>query len=293
MTSKQFATISLSPQAWKVETDNFLLALNKNDPNKEFPQSIYDRLSEPGRAPNANLTRAFVNTVKGIREGQLEIPVVEKKGITKITKQGKGGKVPSHTSPLTTSPSPSMTLDGLNNKNSVGLNNNSKSDDAYVTPEEKKDEEPEQPSNTRRALHPFFPPDSPNDGPVYNGPWNEDYLKKGNVVDNMKDLENFPFVQLTGSENATEAYILTSDHWKKVNDEFPLAHLHSVVVALYHSHMSVLEQMSHLEGNNKILQNNNAHLFETVQSLTTRLNELENTKPAAQIPPKKRNKWAE
>jgi hypothetical protein len=109
MTSKQFATISLSPQAWKVETDNFFLSLNKNDPNKEFPYSIYDRLSEPGRAPNANLTRAFVNTVKGIREGQLEIPEVEKKGITKITNnvvslQGNGGKVPSHPSPLTTSP---------------------------------------------------------------------------------------------------------------------------------------------------------------------------------------------
>jgi hypothetical protein len=66
MTSKQFATISLSPQARKVETDSFFLALNKNDPNKETPQSIYDHLSEPGRVPNANLTRAFVNTVKGM-----------------------------------------------------------------------------------------------------------------------------------------------------------------------------------------------------------------------------------
>jgi proteasome lid subunit RPN8/RPN11 len=76
-----------------------------------------------------------------------------------------------------------------------------------------------------------------------------------------------------------------------MNFPWRIAHLHGVVVALYHSHMNVLEQMSRLERNNKILQNNNTHLFETVQSLTTRLNELENTKPAAQIPPKKRGKW--
>jgi hypothetical protein len=296
MKSKQFACISLGPQAWKVETDNFFLALNKNNPNKDFPQSIYDRLSEPGRAPNANLTRAFVNTLKGIREGQLEIPEVEKKGIIKFTNnvvslQQNGGKGPSSASPLTNSSSLSTTLDGSNNKNSIGLNNNN-SDDPYVTPEEKKDEEPEQPSNARpRALHPYFAPDSPADGPVYNGPWNEDYLKKGNVVDNMKELENFPFVQLTGFENAAEAYNLASDHWKKVNDEFPMAYLHGVVVALYHSHMNVLEQMSHLEGNNEILQNNNTRLIETVQSLTMRLNDLENAKPAAQILPKKRGKW--
>jgi hypothetical protein len=276
MTSKQFATISLSPEAWKVETDNFFLSLNKNDPNKEFPQSIYDRLSGPGRAPNGNLTRAFVNTLKGIREGQLEIPEVEKKSITKFTNtvvsmQGNGGKGASSASPFTNSPSLSITLDGTNNKNSVGNNsvisNNKNSigstpDDPYVTPEEKKDKEPKQ--NARpRALHPYFPPDSPDDGPVYNGPWNKDYLKKGNVVKNMKDLENFKFVQETVSENATEAYNLTSDHWKKVNDEFPMAYLHRVVVALYHSHMNVLEQMSRLEGNNEIMQNNNTRLIET------------------------------
>jgi proteasome lid subunit RPN8/RPN11 len=190
-------------------------------------------------------------------------------------------------------------LEGSLNKNAVGLNNSNnknsvgfKSDDPYVTPEEKKDEEPEQPSNAHpRALHPYFPPESPNDGTVYNGPWNEDYLKKGNVMNNMKELETFPFVQVKGSENAAEAFQLTTDHWKLVNEEFPMAHLHGVVVALYHSHMNVLEQMSLLERNNEILQNNNTHLFETVQSLTTRLNDLENVKPAEQIPPKKRGKW--
>jgi hypothetical protein len=107
----------------------------------------------------------------------------------------------------------------------------------------------------------------------------------------MNNLVNFKFVQETGSENAREAYILISDHWKKVNDEFPMAHLHGVVVALYHSHMNVLDQMFRLERNNEILQNNNTLLTEMVQSLTTRLNDLENVKPAAQILPKTHGKW--
>jgi hypothetical protein len=297
MTSKPFACISLGQQAWKVETDNFFLALNKKDPNKDFPQSIYDRLSEPGRAPTRNHTWAFVNTVKGIREGQMEIPEVEKKGITQFTitqftnSEGKGGMALSNLPPLTASNhntlGPTTSLDGLNNKNS---------EDPYVTPEEKNEEETEQTSNVRRSLHPSFEPESPDDGPVFNGPWNEDYLRKDNVIKNMSDLVNFKFVQETGSENAREAYNLTSDHWKMVNEEFPLSHLHGVVVALYHSHMNVLDQMSRLEQNNEILQNNNTILTEKVQSLTMRLDQLEDVKPAAQIPPippKKRGKWSE
>jgi hypothetical protein len=70
-----------------------------------------------------------------------------------------------------------------------------------------------------------------------------------------------------------------------------MAYLHGVEVASYHSHMNVLEQMSRLEGNNEILQNNNTRLIEMVQSLTMRLNDLQNVKPPAQIPPKKRGKW--
>jgi hypothetical protein len=299
MTSKKFACISLGQQAWKVETDNFFLALNKKDPNKDFPQSIYDRLSEPGRAPTMNHTFAFVNTVKGIREGRMEIPEVEKKGITNFTNSdgsflgnGNGGNAPSNL--VSTTTSPALMDNASNNNNTLGPTGALKSEDPYVTPEEKNDEETEQPLNARRSIHPYFASESPDDGPVYNGPWNEDYLRKENVKKNMKDLVNFKFVQETGSENAAEAYSLTTDHWKKVNEEFPMAHLHGAVVALYNSHMNVLDHMSRLERNNEILQNNNTFLTETVQSLTTRLNVLENAKPAAQIPlilPKKRGKW--
>jgi hypothetical protein len=288
MTSKQLATISLSPQAWKVEIDNFFLALNKDDPNKDFPQVIYDRLSQPGRAPNASLSRAFVNLVKGVRAGTMEIPNVEKKGISSITSsgdisiEGSGGMVPV----LQTAGSPTIpsTSNGSKTSNTGGL-----SEVLYVTPEETKNKGTEPILNAKRSLQ--YPNHSSDDVPVYNGPWNEDYLKKDNVLENMKNLENFPFVQETGSKKAAETYNLTSEHWKMVNKEFPMAHLHGVAVALYHSRMNVLEQMSSLEQNNEVLQNNNALLFQMVQSLTTRLDQLENTKPPATIPTKKRSKW--
>ena len=257
--SSEFEPISLSPQSWKVETDNFFLALNSDDPNKDFPQAIYDRLSVPGRAPNDILSRAFINTVKGIRDGTMAIPKVEKKGISHLN------KVESHTTgkniPITSVSSTSLT-------HASGLFQSD--DQKHGSPEDVKEEDFQLKLNLKRQPH------LADNRAQYNGPWNEEYLKMDFVVKNMKELESYPFVQETGSQKAKEAYNLTTEHWKTVNEHFPMAHLHGVAVALYHSHNSVLEQVVRLERNNEVLQSNNDHLLRMIQSLTTRLDELEN-----------------
>jgi hypothetical protein len=283
--SKELVPISLSPQAWKVETDNFFLALNRDDPNKDFPQAIYDCLSVSGRAPNASLSLAFVNRVKGIRDGTMEIPNVEKKGISQMNKGGILSTGVGEKNPIlksADSPTNSTITSGLNKSNTNGL-----LEQKHVSPEDAKEEETKPGLNSRRKLD--YPP--MDNGALYNGPWNKEYLKKDFVVKNMKELESCPFVQETGSQAAEEAYNLTTEHWKMVNEHFPMAHLHGVAVALHHSHVNVLEQMARLERNNEGLQSDNAYLLRMVQSLMTHLDELENKNSTTTTQSKKRPHW--